>query len=393
MKISTTIAALGLTLARTCLARTAAAAVVLTIAGCAMQNTRQSQTLPEPASAETFASVRPVASVPSRLDAGVREPSRPRPAAENAARVSFAQEGSDFDPSISRDGKLLAFASTQHRRSSAIYLKQVDSRVVTQLSSGPADDAMPAISPDGTRIAFASNRNGNWDIFIMPVGGGQAVQVTDDPDDELHPSWSPDGSRIVFCRRGTTSGRWELWVAPSSALGATEFLGYGMFPQWCPTPATGAGGADRILFQLARERGTRTFAIWSIDYRNGKTSNLTELASAPDAAFINPTWSPDGRYIAFAEVPASPNADGLPASARLWMMSADGVGRVQLTDGPALAHFPRWSSDNRLFFVSDRSGTQNIWAMDMAPALHALNSGGPTLTAAPTAQAAAEHDD
>ena len=121
----------------------------------------------------------------TNTSAGLESPA----AIENVSRITFATEGADFDPAVSQDGSTLVFASTQHRTKSDIYLKQVSSRVVTRLTNDPGDDVQPAISPDGTRIAFASNRNGNWDIFVMPAKGGQAVQWTDEAADDLHPSW------------------------------------------------------------------------------------------------------------------------------------------------------------------------------------------------------------
>jgi hypothetical protein len=61
----------------------------------------------------------------------------------NRTPVSFAMEGADFDPDISPDGRRLVYASTQHRMTSDIYVKTIDSRVVSQLTSDPANDVMP----------------------------------------------------------------------------------------------------------------------------------------------------------------------------------------------------------------------------------------------------------
>lgn len=328
-------------------------------------------------------------------------------ASANVTRVTHAEEGADFDPSVSRDGEKIVFASTQHRASSDIYVKKIGSNVVTQLTSDPAEDAMPVISPDGQRIAFASNRTGNWDIFVMPMNGGKAVQVTNDVGDELHPSWSADGSSLVFCRLGETSGRWEMWISDSGGSGSTNFIGYGMFPEWCPTAGTGEAGADRILFQLGRERGRRTYSIWSLDYKNSSAGNLTEIASSAESALINPTWSPDGQWIAFAEIPVSDLAansfespetpmqaanasrkaatKSVPDNSSLWMVNIDGTNKVNLASGAGGALMPSWGSQNRLFFVSQRSGTENIWSIDLAPAFlatsgHAIPTTHPVAT-------------
>ncbi len=298
----------------------------------------------------------------------------------NVAQVTFATEGADFDPSVSPDGARIVFASTQHRTTADIYIKSIDGRVVTQLTSDPADDVNPAMSPDGSRIAFASNRSGNWDVYVMPATGGRPVQVTSDPGDELHPSWSPDGTQIVYSRLGQSSGRWEMWVTDAASQATSHFIGYGLFPQWCPVAGTGAQGADRILFQLGRERGQRAFGIWTVDYRDGQASNLSELAGSSWAAYINPTWSPDGQNVVFAAVPNPSEWNELsrarPSAAELWLINVDGTGRVNLTPGSSISLMPAWGANNRLFFVASRGGVENIWSLDMsAPVRTAMGRG------------------
>ena len=287
----------------------------------------------------------------------------------NFAQVSFSQEGSDFDPDVARDGKQIVFSSTQHRTTPDIYIKNVESRVVTQLTTDPDSDLMPKISPDGGRIAFASNRSGNWDIFVMPATGGRAIQITNNDAEDLHPSWSPDGSQLVFCRLGEVSGQWEMWVTDVGNAGVARFIGYGLFPEWCPRPGTGTAGADRIAYQKSRERGDRAFGIWTIDYKDGQAGNLTEVASSPIAACINPGWSPDGDWLAFATVPNPGewvhSKDGRPPSADLWMADLNGSNRISLTTGKAVNLMPAWGPKNRLYYVSDRGGIDNIWVMDI----------------------------
>ena len=277
--------------------------------------------------------------------------------AENLQQVSFALEGSDFDPVVSRDGSTLFYASTQHSHTADIYRKATDGRAITQLTSNPANDVMPAVSPDGSRIAFASDRSGSWDLFLMNADGGQAVQLSSDASHELHPTWSPDGSMIAFCRLGEVSGKWELWVVEANNPGVRQFLGYGLFPEWSPVD-------DKIAFQKSREQGDRFFSVWTVDFEDGGAKNPTEIASSPVAAVVNPTWSPDGSFLAFATIPNPTHEYGeAPRFADIWITHLDGTGRANLTGGSFVNLSPTWAGTNEVFFVSNRSGRDNIWSV------------------------------
>ena len=281
----------------------------------------------------------------------------------NLTQVTFADEGACFDPDVDPTGGWLVFASTRHRETADIYIKTATGKTITQITADPADDLMPAFDPTGRRIAFASNRDGDWNIYITTTQGGRDVQLTSGSDDELHPTWSPDGRHIAYCRFGAQSGRWEIWVVEVDAPGTQSFLDYGLFPRWSPDVAH-----SRLLFQRSRQRGSRYHAIWTIDFVNGEAMYPTEIASAANAAIINPTWSPDGRRIAFVTI-VDPETDaGTPAQSDLWIINADGSSRTMLTNGDFANYQPVWASTGTVYFVSNRSGNENIWAVSPTPA-------------------------
>ena len=311
----------------------------------------------------------------------------------SVTRSSFAEDGADFDPDVSPDGSKIVFASTQHKPTADIYVKDVDGVAVTQLTSGPAHEVMPKFSPDGTRVAFASNSAGSWDIYVISAEGGNAVQITTGSAHELHPTWSPDGRSLAFCRLGEVSGKWELWVTEAANTGVQHFIGYGMFPEWCPRPGTGYAGADQILFQRSRERGDRAFSVWTMDYKDGHASRPTEVASSPVAACINPTWSRDGAWVVFATVPnPSDWTSDKPEASDLWLASLNGHGRVNLTSSHTVDLMPVWGPDNKVFYVSDRGGVDNIWEIDVSQALYAATGQTPGDEALTQAQQRAADD-
>jgi TolB protein len=272
---------------------------------------------------------------------------------------THAEEGADFDASISPDGNSLIFASTRHNVAPDIYYKTVDGIAVTQLTADPAADVQPIYSPDRTKVAFASNRAGNWDIWVIGLDGQRPVQITDGPGDEVHPSWSPDGSQLIYCGL-PPRGQWELWVTDAKAGGKKRFIGYGLFPEWSPI-------GDIIAYQRARERGSRWFSIWTVELVDGEPRYPTEVAASADAALISPTWSRDGVRLAYtAIVPSNSGSPELPAGAEqadVWVVDTDGRSRLRLTDGHTSNFGPTWSPDGRVYFTSSRNGHETIWSL------------------------------
>jgi len=281
-------------------------------------------------------------------------------------QVTFLDEGYDSDVEVSPDGKWLVFASTRHNERPEIYLQRVGGLSVTQLTTDSADDAFPTFSPDGTRVAFCSTRNGSWDLYLMDLDGKNITQLTSSQMQELHPSFSPDGTRLVYCATGTRSGQWELWTIDLRSM-EKRMIGYGLFPVWSPNTKK-----DQIAFQRARQRGSRWFSVWMCDLIDSEARSVTEVAVSGNAAVVSPSWSPDGSMLAFSTI-VNPglhngsNSNAYPAAnggrqQDVWIINADGTGRRRLTDGNGVNATPTWSKDGRVFFVSDRGGVDAIWS-------------------------------
>jgi TolB protein len=305
----------------------------------------------------------------------------------NMTRHTFSSVGRDFDPDLHPDGETLAFASTRNSERPDVFLKHVDGFAITQLTSDPADDIQPRFSPDGGKVVFCSNRTGNWDIWVINCDGTELTQLTHDQADEVAPCWSPDGTRVAFTVWGRRSRQWEIWVLAADRPGIRRFLCYGMFPDWSPN-------GQRIAFQRARQRGTRWFSVWTVDLVGDECRHPTELAWSDSAACIAPRWSPDGKSIVYCAVRQTAVTDGnselMPAD--VWLVDTQTGTRLKLTDGAVSAFNPTWSVTDRIFFVSARSGVENIWSVktDVESCRAALRSGTPPEVSQPTTNAPVE---
>jgi Tol biopolymer transport system component len=119
----------------------------------------------------------------------------------------------DGNPAWSPDGTEIAFDS--NRGTSGVldhdlFVVRPDASGMRRLTSGSAIDLDPTWSPDGSKIAFTSDRAGNDDIWVMNASGGGLTRLTSDPRRDWDPAWSPDGSRMAF--GSFRSGNEEIWV-------------------------------------------------------------------------------------------------------------------------------------------------------------------------------------
>jgi serine/threonine protein kinase len=199
----------------------------------------------------------------------------------------------------------------------------------------------PALSPDGRSVAFVSNRDGHYNIYVGLLNGANPVKLTDDPNLKTTPCWSPDGTEIAYGRLND-SGIWDIWKVP--ALGGTSrrFVLNASDPAW-----------SRDGRWLAY-RTSSTGAIWISD---ASGQNGRELTRAQNELFGNsgPRFSPDGREIAYAASLGGPSGE-------LEIVDVESGKVRRLTHDAALVLSPAWSADGQsIYFASSRGGTPNIW--------------------------------
>jgi len=222
----------------------------------------------------------------------------------------------------------------------AIHVINADGSGRSQLTDGLAWDYFPTWSPDGTRIAFASERDGNREIYVMDADGAAQTRLTNHPLDDDRPSWSPDGRQILFISdRDVDPSRsaaepW-LYVPEISVMNSdgSELQNLTMNDDWDSYPVWSPSG-DRIAFVSGRDGNAEIYVI------NADGSGTTRVTDYPclDAA---PTWSPDGRTLAFVRAYLEPPyAD---STTDVFLALVDGTGETRLTDTPGEDSRPAWS--------------------------------------------------
>ena len=228
------------------------------------------------------------------------------------------------------------------------------------------------------KITFMSNRNGNYDIFVMNADGSGVTQLTAHPFNELLPIFSPDGSRIVF---GRCFAICDIVVINADGSGERTILNEGFPGAWSPDGNRIVLARNDALYVinadgsgLVRVLDLDFVTDWSPDGRqlmivsardgdlelyptNLDGSGVTQLTNNNCDDGAGTGWSPDGTRIAFHN-----NCDG---DYEIFVMNADGSGVTQLTDNPFDDVGPVWSPDGtQLAFESNRAGDEQIFVMN-----------------------------
>ena len=240
----------------------------------------------------------------------------------------------DTVKSVSLEDKLykrtkIAFASYRDGNHE-IYVMNADGSEQTNLTNNPAADEYPSWSPNGKKIAFGSNRDGNTEVYIMNADGSNQTRLTDNPALDAFPSWSPDGKKIAFA--SYRDGNMNVYIMNTDGSIQTRLTNnpaHDVMPSWSPD-------GKKIAFQSTIDGN---FEVYIMNVDGSKQTRLTN-----NPAFdCMPSWSPDGKKITF-----SSERDGhtdLYVMTDVYVMNTDGIKQTRLTNNSAMCS--SWSPDGK----------------------------------------------
>ncbi len=279
------------------------------------------------------------------------------PAAIALTQTAEAAPTDDPLQALAVNGGRIVFSAARDGDDADLYLLDLTTGLEEPLTRNDAQDITPAVSPDGQRVAFVSNRDGDREIFTVDLDclrgenaaatcEAAARQITDNAVEDRSPAWTPDGRAILFASDASFAGRFNLYRISLDGRDLTRLT---ESEEDEDHPSASPDGRY-IVYAAWQEGNLATGAIKRLDLQSNETITLADNDGNDRA----PTYSPDGRWIVF-------HRDG-QSRAGLWVMDAAGGNQRPVYDGPGDDWGGAWSPDGRLLaFTSDQSGEQEIY--------------------------------
>ena len=217
-------------------------------------------------------------------------------------------------------------------------------RPVTQFSGL---EVQPTLSPDGRFVAYASDVDGDWDIYLMRTSGGNPINLTAGSGEaDMQPAFSPDGEKIAFRSERNGGGIFVMGATGESVVRVTD---HGFNPAWTPDASELVFSTESVT-ENPLSRAIES-PLWAV---NIATRVIRQLAEVTDG--VQPSVSPDGKRVAYwGLLPDTGQRD-------IWTVGIDGNGVVPVTADAPVDWNPVWSPDGSyLYFSSDRGGSLNLW--------------------------------
>ena len=201
----------------------------------------------------------------------------------------------DRDETFGVLGSSLAILAIDEKGYSQLFAYQPGVAPFIRLTSGKWDDIHPALNPNGDRLAFTSNRNGGWDLYLLDLLSGEINQLTDTQDYEGAPSWSPDGRWLAYESYQADTGSLEIWIRSldnaQEPIQLTDDPGADFSPAWSPL-------GRQIAFVSTRS-GENEVWIADLDRADDRFLNVSRNNRQTES---HPIWSPDGAQLLWSAI-------------------------------------------------------------------------------------------
>ncbi|MDP9341728.1 MAG: DPP IV N-terminal domain-containing protein [Actinomycetota bacterium] len=247
--------------------------------------------------------------------------------------------GDDSQPAVSADGTKIAWISDRDAGNRDVYVMNADGTGVQRLTTDPYSESWPSFSPDGTRIVFGSNIDIKHDtdpqLYVMNADGSNVVRLTDDGSFDDQARFSPDGSKIAFTSfRGGDAEIYVMNADGSNQTNITHNEAFDEYPAWSPD-------GTLIAFRTNRDEDPE---IYTMKPNGSEQTDFTNDHSFRDEF---PAWSPDGTELAFtsnrgaASNPSGPADSPFPDD-RIWVAPFPGGPAAPFS--PAAGNEPVWAA-------------------------------------------------
>ena len=275
----------------------------------------------------------------------------------------------------------------------------------TQITSSQGLDMHPSFSPDGNSIAYTSEHNGSFEIYVKQLTpGGREILLTSDGQQNLQPAWSPDGQRIAYYSK-TRGG---IWIVPALGGNARQLTESGSNPAWSHDGSLIAFQSVATGEMIGGQNALPPSTIWIIPTQGGTARQITQQGN-PTGGHGYPAWSPDGKRIAFSAgdfnsssiwsvsveggaakeiVPNGNDPIYAPDGANIYYI-AGGLEKIQVspTTGvplgepvqvasavPANIRYPAISLDGKRIAYGIVTTSSNLWSVPLSPVSNEANA-------------------
>ncbi len=265
---------------------------------------------------------------------------------DGAGLVALTElENGACQPAWSPDGLQIVFISPCRARSefydnayyrdSSLYLINADGTNLMPLTAAPGSDFEPAWSPDGTRIAFTSLRDGRREVFVISLESRAVVRLTTSSGGGLEgssqPAWSPSGDRIVYTVK--RFGAYQIWVMDDTGQNAVQVARSGT-QLWDYLPFWSTDG--ELIYFSQRNPPPAIVRPWLMNVRYADLGTIDSVRLDYPRPLEDAKFSPDGSWLVYEGMD---NTDG---NREIYYLSVADGNRTRLTNDPAIDFDPAW---------------------------------------------------